>query len=202
MQLDEPALDDMKSGEVHDLPDRYHDFRDKSDGPSPSARFLGPRFGYDDEESSSSSGRARKRPRIELETPDPRLITNVKHHVDELTALDSEHFDEFVSRLEASRKVSAAEHSELKKMKRRIHNRESARRSRQDKRDHAGHLEEQVRHLADQLAEMRLEVATLQAANSQLKNEIEFSSQLIRSSPVLSQLFADLREKHEAARRQ
>jgi len=156
---------------------------------------------FEDDEEISSSGRARKRPRLEFELPDPRLIKNVKQHVDEITALDSEHFDEFVRRLEQTRKLPASELNELKKMKRRIHNRESARRSRQDKRDTSSHLEEQVRNLTAQLNEMRLEVATLQANNSQLQNEIEFSSQLIRSSPVLSKLFAEVREKHEALRR-
>jgi len=205
MQLDDPVASDVKSGGVHELAERYHDppaVQTKTEATLSTSMLRGPASRFrDDDSSSSTSGRARKRPRIELEIPDPAHIHNVKHHVEELTALDSEQFDEFVARLSAHRKISAAEQAELKKMKRRIHNRESARRSRQDKRDHTDHLEEQIRHLNRQLAEMRLEVATLQASNSQLKNEIEFSSQLIRSSPVLSQLFAELREKHEAARR-
>src|SRR3546814_7510918 len=51
----------------------------------------------------------------------------------------------------------------VKKMRRRIHNRESARRSRQDKRDHTDQLEQQIRVLTDQLDEMKIEVASLQA---------------------------------------
>jgi len=132
--------------------------------------------------------------------PDPRQVKHVKVHVDELTALDSETFDEFVAALEEYRKLPAGEVAELKKMKRRIHNRESARRSRQDKRDHTGQLADQVQALTDQLNEMRLEVASLEAANRELQSEIAFSSQLIRSSPVLAQLFAEVRAKHSQAR--
>jgi len=198
MALDEPAGGECKGSVLRELPDRFHDSTAsvavKAEPMSPSQRH-----GADDD-SETYSGRARKRPRLEMAMPDPRRVMNVKAHVDELTALDSDTFDQFVAALEQVRKLSSAELSELKKMKRRIHNRESARRSRQDKRDHTGLLEDQVRQLADQLNEMRLEVASLHAANSQLQSEIAFSTQLIRSSPVLSQLFADLRAKHTAAR--
>lgn len=198
MMLDElPQKDEDKMPMVRELPEYYHESAIKTE-PASSRTLL--RFTDEDEDDSDSTSRARKRPRIELEMPDPATVKNVKHHFEELTALDSATFDHFVQRLAAARKITTLEQAELKKMKRRIHNRESARRSRQDKRSHAGALEEQVRALTDQLNEMKLEVATLSAANSQLQNEIEFSTQLIRASPILAQLFADLRAKHELAR--
>jgi len=154
----------------------------------------------EDDSSDSSASRARKRPRIEMDVPEPASVKNIKTISERLTALDSDTFDDFIARIEAVRKLSSAEVMEVKKMKRRIANRESARKSRQEKREHTDLLDQQIRQLTDELHATKLEVASLAAQNVSLRSEIAFSYHLIAANPVLAQLYADLKHKHEQRR--
>jgi hypothetical protein len=150
----------------------------------------------------SCGPRAKKRPRIDMEDnmPDPSSIKNLKTIAEKLAALDSDSFQEYVDRLESVRKLTSAELNEVKKIRRRIHNRESARKSRQEKREWTDDLDEKIKALTDQLHQTKLEVASLAAENQSLRNEIAFSYHLIANNPVLSQLYADLKRIHEAKR--
>jgi len=153
-----------------------------------------------DESYEHGEQRARKRPRVEIDAPNPATIKSVKSVADQLSNLDSETFEDYCARLSAVRKLSSADLNEIKKIKRRIHNRESARKSRAEKRDHTDVLDQQVKALTDQLHATKLEMASLQAQNASLRNEIAFSYRLISESPVLSSLYAELKAKHEARR--
>jgi len=197
---------------VREIPERLHDApnslipsirnvpisHSNSKAHSPQSTTL--TFSSDEDEACEP--RSRKRPRIEVDAPEPSSVKNIKSIADKLTALDSDTFEDYVNRLESLRKLSSAEQNEVKKMRRRIHNRESARKSRQDKRDHTDLLDIRIRQLTDQLHETKLEVASLASENQLLRNEIAFSYHLITNNPILSQLYADLKEKHEAKQRQ
>lgn len=71
-------------------------------------------------------------------------------------SLDSNTFTAFVEALEATRKLSQSEQAEIRKMKRRINNRESARRSRQEKRDLAVGLESKFADLVETLSKLQM----------------------------------------------
>jgi len=155
----------------------------------------------DGDDSDGLSSRARKRPRLDDgDVPDPSTVKNVKTIAEQLTALDSDSFDDYIRCIESLRKLTSAEVAEVKKMKRRIANRESARKSRQEKREHTDLLDQQIRQLTDELHATKLEVASLTAQNLSLRSEITFSYHLIAANPVLAQLYADLKVKHEARR--
>jgi len=209
---DAMIIDNIKSEpvqkDIKELPERFHDTPSiRNVAIAPVKKTSGARveqttltFSSEEDDDESCAPRGKKRPRIEIDAPDPATVKNIKTIADKLTALDSETFQEYISRLESLRKLTSAEQNEIKKMKRRINNRESARKSRQEKRDFTDHLDEKIRLLTDQLHQTKLEMASLAAENMSLKNEIAFSYNLIAANPVLRQLYADLKEKHEAKR--
>jgi len=227
MVVDEASEKAASSKEMKEIPSRLHDvpFTSSFTGPAsscgvPSIRNVhvdpisksapsmkestllsfGAATHLDDDDSCGP--RAKKRPRIDMEDdmPEPSSVKNLKTITEKLAALDSDAFQEYVDRLESLRKLTSAELNEIKKIRRRIHNRESARKSRQEKREWTDDLDEKIKALTDQLHQTKLEVASLAAENQSLRNEIAFSYHLIANNPVLSQLYADLKRIHEAKR--
>jgi hypothetical protein len=148
---------------------------------------------------------SRKRRRLEeslsrLSLPEARKAVDLMLLQDQLVNLDSDQFHEYVSEVERGRPLSRAEQQLSRTLKRRILNRESARRSRQERKDQVGIMEERIDALARELQETKLEAAQLTATNAAMRDEIAFSRRLIRSNPVLAQLYDEVRARHEAIR--
>jgi len=120
---------------------------------------------------------------------DPRLLHSVVHFKESLVTLDSDAFDKYIRRVQQFRSLSPEEREEIKQITRRIKNRESARRSRAEKKDKMSDLEQDVNGLRNQLDALKLEVATLNSENRQLRSELNFTQHLVNSNPTLRQMY-------------
>jgi len=107
-----------------------------------------------------------------------------------LVSLDSETFQNYVHQLRQRRILTSNEEVIVKRLVKKIKNRESARKSRQAKKEVSQELDEQVQRLIQQTQSLKLEASSLYAINQQIKNEISFSEKLIASNPYLSKLYA------------
>jgi len=116
---------------------------------------------------------------------------SIKASESELVQMDSKGFEDYVSETRRHRPLSRDEEELAKKMLKKIKNRESARKSRQAKKEHTVGLSEQVDELTNQVQALKIEAATLTAANYQIKQEISFTEALILANPVLAKLYAD-----------
>jgi len=123
--------------------------------------------------------------------PSPNMMYSVIKFKDALVALEIDSFDDYIVRVSKFRALTIEEKDEVKMIARRIKNRESARRSRREKKDHFADLEKEVRQLKSQVEHMRMELASLRSENTYLKNEVQFSSSIISSNPTLAQIYSE-----------
>jgi chromosome segregation ATPase len=157
-------------------------------------------------ESEESVARPKKRLRAQKEEdpsknlPAPQYLKHVRNVFEDLVALDSASFKEYIKSVRSTRPLSSEENTLVKKINRRINNRESARRSRKEKREITDALESQIQTLNDDLDELRMANATQAAQNAQLRDEIQYSYQLINSNPTLARMYNELRSQHESLR--
>jgi len=128
--------------------------------------------------------------------PSPSFSSVGKHHQKDefneeyLVTLDYDSFQDYVLQVRKRRSLTRAEEESVKRLIKKMKNRESARKSRLAKKEISQELDEQVGKLTDQTHSLKLEVAALYATNQQIKNEISFSEKLIASNPFLSNLYA------------
>lgn len=147
--------------------------------------------------------------------PLPSELKLIKSYIKDLASLDSRRFGAYIMLVQQSRTLTESEKNDVRKIRRRINNRESARRSRKEKKTQTKALQEQIELLTHQLSETKLvrilarfalfsciltrkECATLAESNRQIRTEITFTYTLIQSNPVLLELFRDVRKRHEA----
>jgi len=124
--------------------------------------------------------RPRKRKRkSKVDLPAPNNLKNVKDYEDSLIALDSQTFDEYVEGAYQYRKYSEEEKEYFRDLRRRIKNRESARKSRMNKRTKLDTLSGQVKDLNDHTMLLQQENDSLKRENSQLKNEVIYLKNVI-----------------------
>jgi len=123
--------------------------------------------------------------------PSPNLMYSVLKFKEPLATLDANSLDEYILQVNKFRTLSIEEKDEVKVIYKRIKNREAARRSRRDKKDHVSDLETEVRQLKSQVEHMRMELASLRTENTFLKNEIQFTSTIISSNQTLTQLYTE-----------
>jgi hypothetical protein len=98
---------------------------------------------------------------------------------EELLHLSSDDFEEHIRQVSALRPLTASERNAIKRQRRLIKNRESAQASRQRKKHYVGDLEKKVGDLMSSNAKLKEEYSSLTAENGQLKNEVEFLSDLV-----------------------
>jgi len=104
-------------------------------------------------------------------------------------SVDSTAFESFVTELKNFRQLTGAEEAMVKRVTKKIKNRESARKSRQAKKDHNADLESKVNDLSDQNQDLKLQMAALESENRTIRNEITFAETLITQHPFLSKLY-------------
>jgi len=132
---------------------------------------------YVDDENKRPKKRKRKST-IDLPTPE-KLSSNVKMFEDSLLALDSQSFDEYVEGAYLVKKFSEDEKEYFRDIRRRIKNRESARKSRKNKRTKLDTLAYEVQELTDESSNLRQENLNLRQENFQLKNEVVYLQSVI-----------------------
>ena len=133
-----------------------------------------------------------KRRRIDLTT-----IAYIVDYIDEFSALCSTDFDYTIATIQTSRKMTKAELNMVSKIRRRIKNRESARVSRQGKRDGVDELESKVQQHQRKNNELQISLAETQAINASLKNELGFMTKTIMSNPHLYKLYTKVSESNK-----
>src|SRR6267378_4217017 len=96
-----------------------------------------------------------------------------------------------VPNIQASREMTSAELNIFPKIRRRIKNRESARASRQSKRDGVEDSEKKIQDIAKENADLMSDIAHLRTMNLLLIKENVFMKQMIVSNPYLCRLFLE-----------
>jgi len=128
--------------------------------------------------------RPRKRKRkstVALPAANELVNINIKDYEDSLIALDSQTFDEYVEGAYRFRKYTEEEKEYFRDIRRRIKNRESARKSRMNKRTKLDTLSVQVKDLNDHTSLLIQENEQLKQENFQLKNEVIYLKNIINT---------------------
>lgn len=162
----------------------------------------GPTAGLPPPDLSVPTRKRRKRDSAPNLLPPPSQVSNLVKLEGVVDAVDSNTFESFLAGLRNFRSLSSSEELFVKKVTKKIKNRESARKSRQAKKDHNADLETRVSDLVDLTQELKIvrlvslhlvhpsqQVATLESENRQIRNEISFTENLIISHPLLSKLY-------------
>jgi regulator of replication initiation timing len=140
-------------------------------------------FGYTGSVAKDENKRPRKRKRTgTVQLPSPNELTNAKDYEDALIALDSQSFDEYVEGAYRFKKYTEEEKEFFRDIRRRIKNRESARKSRMNKRTKLDTLSVQVQDLNDQTSILIQENEQLKIENYQLKNEVFYLKNIIHAN--------------------
>jgi len=131
----------------------------------------------------------RKRDSTPNSLPPPSQATSLLQLEGVLDPVDSTTFEAFINEIRNFRSLTTAEEALVKKLGKKIKNRESARKSRQAKKDHDAGLESLVLDLEETTQALKIQAATLESENRQIRGEITFTENLISSHPVLSKLY-------------
>lgn len=132
-------------------------------------------------------------PLANVPIPDPESgVMLAREH---LLALSSATFEDYITRLQAVRDLTAEEKKEVKRQRRLIKNRESAQASRQRKKSYLDKLEQKVAainsvnaQLREQLSAMQSSNRALAADNKSLKDQVAHLQSVIQKTPGLSSL--------------
>jgi len=138
--------------------------------------------------------RPKKRKRngeVKVVDPDEMEGDSLTKHKDSLIFMDSISFDKFVQKLSKKKTFTSEEKELVKDLRRKIKNRESARKSRMNKKSKVEDLEIKVKKLHDSTTYLSEYVAVLKNENKQLKEEIVYLMNLIQRNPIFSTLFQE-----------
>ncbi len=108
---------------------------------------------------------------------------------EQLLSFSTEDFDSYMAHLKGSRDISPEELSELKTVRRRIRNRESARESRSNKKEYVERLQSRVETLKTHNKQLSLQIYGMQSENQSLKEEVIYLQDMIKKTPALENLF-------------
>jgi len=117
---------------------------------------------------------------VKEEVIDWSIITNICHYQEELTLMNSEEFVCTIIKIERIRRLTKKESNVVKTIRRRINNRESARSSRDIKRNYQYELNDKVNALTEQVHLVKEQLCSYRATNEALKNEILYLEQLCK----------------------
>eukprot|EP01122_Echinamoeba_exundans_P010040 TRINITY_DN3651_c0_g2_i1.p1 TRINITY_DN3651_c0_g2~~TRINITY_DN3651_c0_g2_i1.p1 ORF type:complete len:296 (-),score=72.65 TRINITY_DN3651_c0_g2_i1:43-930(-) len=108
---------------------------------------------------------------------------------EQLLVFSTEDFDLYMAHLKTSREVTPEENAELKTIRRRIRNRESARESRSNKKEYVDRLQTRVETLKTHNKQLSLQIYGMQSENQSLKEEVIYLQDMIKKTPALENLF-------------
>jgi len=119
---------------------------------------------------------------------EPKDVKNVEECQDYLVTLTCSEFDEFVKNIGKFRKMSGEETSAAKEIRRRIKNRESARKCRQNRKDKLESLEMKIKKLTEKTNKQLQDISGLKMQNDCVKNEVAFIKNMIETNPVFKKI--------------
>jgi hypothetical protein len=108
---------------------------------------------------------------------------------EQLLVFSTEDFDLYIAHLKASRDITPEENTDLKTVRRRIRNRESARESRSNKKEYVDRLQTRVETLKTHNKQLSLQIYGMQSENQSLKEEVIYLQDMIKKTPALENLF-------------
>lgn len=108
---------------------------------------------------------------------------------EQLLVMCTSDFDIYMKHVTAHNDISAEELQDLKNIRRRIRNRESARESRSNKKDYVDKLQNRVETLKNHNKSLSLQIHGMQSENQSLKDEVVFLQDMIKKTPALENLF-------------
>jgi len=120
-------------------------------------------------------------------------MNNIDEYQNILVSLDSDVFDDFVAQVTKNREqgLSNEETTVIKDIRRRIKNRESARKCRQNRKNKMGTLEEKIKYLTEDTNELQTDIAAYKRENKCLTDEVQFLQNIINSNPIFSTIFQE-----------
>lgn len=108
---------------------------------------------------------------------------------EQLLVMCTSDFDVYMKHVTAHNDISPEELQDLKNIRRRIRNRESARESRSNKKDYVDKLQNRVETLKNHNKSLSLQIHGMQSENQSLKDEVVFLQDMIKKTPALENLF-------------
>jgi len=155
-----------------------------------------PDYSFDDdymkkEEKILRPKKRRRNGEVKVIEPEDIEGDSLTKHKDSLIFMDSISFDKFIQKLSKKKNFTSEEKELIKDLRRKIKNRESARKSRMNKKSKVEDLEKKVKKLHDSTTYLSEYVAVLKNENKQLKEEIVYLMNLIQRNPIFSSLFQE-----------
>jgi len=106
--------------------------------------------------------------------PDPDKFCDIKKYEDALLSLDSITFDEYIKKVNGIKKIEDKDKLFIKDIKRKIKNRESARKSRRCRKSKIDVLQSKVSILNNENVALKSEMKNLKQENTNLKGEVNY----------------------------
>jgi len=141
-----------------------------------------------------SSGRpSKKRKKNSDGLPDPRELKNIEDVQNILVTIDSNVFDDYISQVTKYRErgLTNEETNIVKDIRRRIKNRESARKCRQNRKNKMESLEEKIKDLNEETHQLQEDIVSYRKENQCLTDEINYLQNVINNNPVFGTIFQE-----------
>jgi len=136
-----------------------------------------------DYEDTQEYKRPKKRKRkSNVELPQPNMISGVSSYEDALLSLDSVSFDEYIDKANSYQRFTDQEKELIRDIRRRIKNRESARKCRRSRLTKLEILQGKVNEMNEETIILREENSALKVENTKLKNEVFFLQDIINGN--------------------
>jgi hypothetical protein len=132
----------------------------------------------DDKDVLVSDPKKRKRTNA---LPDPTQVRSIFDHEEGLSQLSTQDFQEYITMAGVSRRFSTEERQFLDKIAKKIKNRESARRSRANKKTKFQDLEEAIRSRDKEIEILKSENELLKKENGDLRNRVSYFTSLLNN---------------------
>jgi len=145
-------------------------------------------------ENDSESKRAKKKRKKNTdELPPPSELSNIETVQNILVNFDSNLFDEYISQVSKFRdgNLTKEETNIIKDIRRRIKNRESARKCRQNRKNKLETLEEKIKNLSEETHALQEDISSYKKENQCLAEEVKYLQNIINNNPIFSTIFQE-----------
>jgi len=135
----------------------------------------------------------KKRKKNTDDLPHPSNLTNIEAVQNILVNYDSDVFDDYIGQVTKYRdgKLTKDETNNNKDIRRRIKNRESARKCRQNRKNKLETLEEKIKNLGNETQQLQEDISSYKKENQCLTEEVKYLQNIINNNPIFSTIFQE-----------